>query len=164
MSMLHFLAQTAAAVDPPSSATANWLADPLVIGVALATVISLLLVYRHLRQASHWSMSDALSETTDVAVPLVDPKTGAVVLKKDGETPVTTQQLRASSSRLIALLGSIAIMMLYIGAGLVVLQSLAKGAGVPEGTETLSKFFLWGMVLFAPYIVNKFASIFGWLK
>jgi hypothetical protein len=162
MSMLHFLTQTAAAVDPPASATANWLADPLVIGVALATVISLLLVYRHLRQASHWSMSDALSETTAVA--LVDPKTGAVVLNKDGDTPVTTQQLRASSSRLIALLGSIAIMMLYIGAGLVVLQSLAKGAGVPEGTETLSKFFLWGMVLFAPYIVNKFASIFGWLR
>lgn len=162
MSAIQYLAQTAPAVVTPPAAT-SWLSGPLVIAVALATVISLILIYRSVKNASHWSISDALSEETEIATPIFDPATNLPLRDANGAV-ITSQQMRASSSRLIALLGSVAIMMLYIGAGLIVLGSFAAGTGIPKDTDKFAQFFLYGMVLFAPYVVNKFASIFGWLK
>lgn len=168
MSAIQYLAQTAPAVTTPTvvtpaATTASWLGAPLVIAVAVATVISLILIYRSVKNASHWSISDALSEETEIATPVYDPTTNLPLRDANGAI-ITSQQMRASSSRLIALLGSVAIMMLYIGAGLIVLSAFAAGNGLPKDTEKFTTFFLYGMVLFAPYVVNKFASIFGWLK
>ncbi len=72
--------------------------------------------------------------------------------------------MKASSSRLIALLGLVSIMMLYIGVGLTLLYGFAFNGTVPEKLGEVTTFFLYGMVMFAPYLVNKFASIFEWMK
>ncbi|MGV3550807.1 hypothetical protein [Rhizobium sp.] len=139
----------------------NWTwTGVFVAAIGFATLISLLLIYKNMRDSGKWSLSDALSEEVELSARDTD---GKQIVAGDG-TVIKEIVMKASSSRLIALLGSVAIMMLYIGAGLSVLYAFASGAGVPKDTGEFSKFFLWGMVLFAPYVVNKFASIFGWLK
>ena len=131
-----------------------------VAAIGFATLISLLLIYKNMRASGKWSLSDALSEEVEISAKDVN---GQPILDSNGAV-IKEVVMKASSSRLIALLGSVAIMMLYIGAGLSVLYIFASGGGVPKETKEFTTFFLYGMVLFAPYVVNKFASIFGWLK
>ena len=76
----------------------------LIGGVAFPTVIALATVRSYLL-GSAWSLSDALSEEADVS-PLDND--GKPVLGPGGK-------LRASSSRFIALIGLIGILMVYIG-------------------------------------------------
>jgi hypothetical protein len=167
----------------------NWV-GVFVALIAFATIISLLLIYKNLKAAGKWSLSDALSEEVTVAArdadgkpiftdgepilgtdgkPLLD-SAGKPTLSKgkpllNGEGNVATEiVMKASSSRLIALLGLVAILMLYVGAGLSVLYKFTSDGTVPSGTKEISTFFLYGLVMFAPYVVNKFASIFEWLK
>lgn len=134
----------------------------LVAGVAFITVMALLFVNHRVGEAKDWSLADALSEEVEVGT---DKKDAAGNPVKDNNGNIAKDSImKASSSRLIALLGTIAIMMLYIGGGLSVLYKFAIDGEVPHGTKDLSTFFLYGMVLFAPYIVNKFSSIFSWMK
>lgn len=156
------LAQTAQAISPKEAAAAQF-ATTIVWATSIAIIVSLGLIYFHVRAASRWSMSDALSEETEIAIPLLEPGTQEY-LKDSAGNIVKAQQMRASTSRLIALLGTVAIMMLYIGGGLTVLREFALTSKVPEATAELTTFMWSGMVLFAPYIVNKFSDIFSWLK
>ena len=134
----------------------------LVAGVAFATFFALLMINHRVGEATTWSLADALSEEVEIGT---DKKDSAGNPVRDNIGNIAKDAvMKASSSRLIALLGTIAIMMLYIGGGLAVLHSFVMTDKVPEGTKDLTTFFLYGMVLFAPYIVNKFASIFSWLK
>jgi hypothetical protein len=48
-----------------------------------------------------------------------------------------------------------------MGFGVFILSFFAMGLGVPPGLDQVSKFLLAGMTMFAPYIVNKFASMFN---
>ena len=124
--------------------------------------MALLFVNHRVGEAKDWSLADALSEEVEVGT---DKKDAAGNPVKDNNGNIAKDSImKASSSRLIALLGTIAIMMLYIGGGLSVLYKFAISGEVPTGTKDLSTFFLYGMVLFAPYIVNKFSSIFSWMK
>lgn len=134
----------------------------LVMSIAVVTIVSLLLIYRNVRRASTWSLSEALSEEVPVG-PITKTAAGEPIQDNDGNVQ-HENVMKASSSRLIALLGAIAIMMLYIGAGLAVLMEFASKGTIPAATKDFTTFFLYGMVLFAPYIVNKFSSIFSWLR
>ena len=142
--------------------SAEAFASILVTIVLILTVIALALIYRNVRRAATWSLAQALSE---------DVPSGAIVKNVAGEPLLDKENNlqremveKASSSRLIALLGAVVIMMLYVGAGLAVLMQFTTKGTVPPDAEKFTTFFLYGMVLFAPYVVNKFASIFGWLK
>jgi hypothetical protein len=80
-----------------------------------------------------------------------------------GEAPVSVTLMKASSSRFIALIGTIAILMLYVGFGLAWLEQFATTSNIPDmkaGTD----FFYAGLVLFAPNIINKFTSVFSYFK
>ena len=104
--------------------------------------------------ASSWSLSDALSEEADLSVDQAGlPYTvnGAVVKKT---------VLVASTSRLIALVGMFAIVSLFIGFGFLELWAFAK-TGMLFAASDILKFLLGGTTLFAPYLVNKFASVFS---
>src|SRR5271167_3121918 len=90
-------------------------------GTTLITVIALATVRVALMNSS-WSLSDALSEEADIA-PL--DATGKPYLGPDGKA-VVISELRASSSRFIALIGLISILMLYLGFGLVILARLGN--------------------------------------
>lgn len=139
------------------------LATWLVVGVAVFTIGSLFVVFVRLKSTgSAWSLADALSEEVDVATDQKDA-TGNPIKNNDGNIAKATV-MKASSSRLIALLGLIAIMMLYIGVGLALLYSFANNSTVPADTSKITNFLFYGIIMFAPYLVNKFASIFEWMK
>src|SRR4051812_25824948 len=100
------VADTAAWITPQTFAAL------LVALIALVTIFALVLIYRHVKDSNtKWSLADALSEEAAVG-PLIKNKVDELVLDKDNNVQYTNE-MRASSSRLIALLGSIAIMMLY---------------------------------------------------
>ncbi len=90
-------------------------------------------------RARQWRLSDALSEE----VSFVDAAGHTVSL------------LVASSSRLIAMLGLIVILSLYIGVGMVVLFAFATGGAVPSIVDSVLKFLVGGAGLFVPYLANQ---------
>ena len=167
---LQLLAQTAtdtaqkAATETPPEQKApppaeSSFAAYLVMGIAIVTIVALAMIYRNIRRATDWSLTEALSEEVPVG-PVVLNAAGAPLVDNEGKIQHETV-MKASSSRLIAFFGTIVIMMLYIGAGLAVLKNVAANGTVPAETEKLTTFFVSGMVLFAPYVVNKFSAIFG---
>ena len=156
-------AQTAATTPPPQQKTPpasdSGFATYLVVIVGLITAVALIMIYRNIRRATDWSLTEALSEEVPVG-PVVKDAAGVPLRDNEGKIQHETV-MKASSSRLIAFFGTIVIMMLYIGAGLAVLKNVAADGTIPQDTEKLTTFFVSGMVLFAPYVVNKFSSIFS---
>lgn len=156
-------AQTTATTPPPEQKTPppaeSGFATYLVIVIGLITAVALVMIYRNIRRATDWSLTEALSEEVPVG-PIVKDAAGVPVLDTEGKIQHETV-MKASSSRLIAFFGTIVIMMLYIGAGLAVLKNVAADGTIPQDTEKLTTFFASGMVLFAPYVVNKFSAIFS---
>ncbi len=135
----------------------------IVGGVAVAIVIALATVRSSLSGAnSTWSLSDALSEEADIS-PL--DKDGKPLLGPDGK-PQIVSELRASSSRFIALMGLIGIMMIYIGFGLIILQRFAGNGTLP--TDPQIKDIVWflfaGVTMFAPYIAQQILIYFRLAK
>jgi len=138
--------------EKPLSGKAMALALAFLGAVAMLALLAL----NRALGASSWSLSDALSE--EGTVTLLDDK-GAPVIGADGK-PVVWIRLVASTSRLIALMGLFVILLLYVGTGGVFLYFLGTGQVVPDGIEKGGAFLLTGLTLFAPYVVNKFASVF----
>lgn len=128
--------------------------------VAAGTIIGLATIRSSLL-TSTWSLADALSEESEVS--LIDDTTKKPVL--DAGKPVLVTKLCPSTSRFIAMLGLIAILMLYIGFGLINLQKYGEMGTLPssEDVKSLMYFLLGGVTMFAPYLINKFASVFDWL-
>ncbi|MGO4437398.1 hypothetical protein [Rhizobium sp. RAF56] len=161
--------ENAAAAQATAYVGSQAFAYALVTFIAAITVFALLLCYHSLRRATGWSLTDALSEevtlsqmTNDgvpILAPAQPPTPGAPATTTVQTVMVTT--LRASSSRVIALVGTISILMLYIGFGLAYLNRFVVTGQVPE-LGNITQFFYAGLVLFAPYIANKFASIFSY--
>jgi hypothetical protein len=105
---------------------------------------------------STWSLADAVSE--EITVTVLDAN--GIPIKDAQGVPEQVTKLGASTSRLIALMGLFAILLLYLGMGAVVLFYFGTGQGTPPGLIDATKFLLSGLTLFAPYIVNKFAGVF----
>jgi hypothetical protein len=159
-----------ATAGAPSAAQAAdggavWVApDPrfiyaLVIVVLAACVISLLLI-RAALTVSVWSFSDALSEPTELAATEADGA-GVQRIKLDAAgNPMKVTQMRASSSRMLALMGAVVILLMFMSFGSVALFSFASTGEMPPSTDKVINFLVAGMTLFAPYAVNKFASVF----
>lgn len=140
-------------------------AEILVALVAAAVVMSMMLCYRSLQEARDWSLTDALSE--DVTLTRTDqagnPVDALGVALPAGQLPINVTVMKASSSRFIALVGTVAILMLYVGFGLACLYRFASGNEIPDMTKG-ANFFYSGLVLFAPYLINKFSSAFSIFK
>ena len=117
----------------------------ITIGTAIAVLVVLILAYYNLTAYNEgWTLKDALSEPVDGA-------------DQSGE-------MRASLSRFIAFFGLIAILALYVGAGLVVLYKFALDGSIPASTSNAMRFLMSGVVLFAPYLIDKFTPLLkGWL-
>lgn len=69
-------------------------------------------------------------------------------------------KLHASSSRLIAFMGSLVILFIFFGFGTVALYGFATTGTVPATLKDITDYLLAGLTLFAPYTVNKFAKLF----
>ena len=115
-----------------------------------------------------WSIADAMSEEvmmpayTD-AVPAAAglpgvPKT--LILDNDKKA-VLIPEMHASTSRVIAMMGMMAILFLFLGFGVFAIFEFGATGRVPKSIEQVVTFLTSGLTLFAPYLVNKFASIFN---
>jgi hypothetical protein len=140
---------------PPAGKAPMWL---------VLTVIGLLTVFGLLALGfinaalgkGGWSLASALSE--EVSLPVKDA-TGALVMVNGA--PVLAPVLVASTSRLIALYGLFGILLLYLGVGGFVLYDVGTGQALPTYLGEVEKFLVAGLTLFAPYLVNQFASVFS---
>ncbi|MEN9671537.1 MAG: hypothetical protein RL018_1814 [Pseudomonadota bacterium] len=159
------LVQTA---DTPSSFK-SW------IGVAaIVACLLLLLVFKKVFEKTDWSLKDALSEeatltafttiiTTDPAtkvttserMPLLSPPLAAGI----NSTPIVVKEMRASASRLIAFIGMLAIVFLFLGFGLVLMYKFAStGTFAANTAADIVTYLLGGASLFVPYVFNKFSG------
>lgn len=151
---LGFAAQEASVTPPaPASASAAFVAlEPLVVWLIIL-VINLLILYgvrqvvRGLDLDPEWTMSRALSENTVVE------QTHPTERDQNGQ-PIVLKAPLPSSSRLIALLGMIVIMGIFLGMGDVIIWSLATSGKLPD-LEKAKDFLYAGAALFAPYLISQ---------
>lgn len=129
-----------------NAALPDMLTNTIMIGTTILLVTSLLLVVKTLKK-QNWSLAQALAEES--TLPEGSPTPAA------GDLP----PLIASSSRLIALLGSIILGSFFVATGYFVLWRLCHGQSISQANDAWS-FFLAGASLYLPYGANKIASIF----
>lgn len=147
---------------PEWKAPDPWLLYMVLMVVLFGILFCIGAVKASLDKHKSWSLADALSEEGDATVVGATPLAGAVVGDPPAQpaaTPVVTT-LHASSSRLIAFLGSIVILFLFLGFGIVALYDFATTGTLPSSTSSVKDYLLTGLTLFAPYAVNKFSSLF----
>ena len=163
MLMVSVDAASAQAPEPTIAPPAMWFVYTVIIVIFIIALAALGLVRRSI-EYSHFSLGDALSEEGQLTVMEKDaaghdvPRIGS-----DGK-PVTMTVMIGSISRVIALLGTIALMILFIGFGTFVMYYFATGQGVPKDLDKVVNFMFAGLTLFAPYVVNKFAGLFDILS
>ncbi|MFP5238796.1 MAG: hypothetical protein ACLGQW_03105, partial [Acidobacteriota bacterium] len=115
-----------------------------------------------------WSLAKALSEPqpVEVAAPANSTPPGQNgAPAKDGQQPANQPAaapnpekiFAPSTSRLIAMLGTVIVSMLFMGYGVVVVWYLGKTGCMP-GLENLTTFLVGGSSLFAPYVFNKLTN------
>ena len=144
---------------PPS----QWVISGVTGFVLIGSMLAIVLTRNSLRKG--WSLGDALAE--EVLLPAyenvsmqVDGKTEVskkLLCDKDGK-PVLIPVLCASSSRLIAFIGMLAILFLFLGFGTFAVYGFGKTGTVPAQIGDIVNFLLGGMSLFAPYAINKVTS------
>lgn len=136
----------------------------IVIG---GTLLSILVIRNSLPKT--WSLADALSEDVELSATeeIKDTSNGVdTVIKKplydDAGKPQLVKEMKASSSRLIALIGMLVILFMYIGFGSLLLLDFGHNGKIsnPDTLSEIIKFLIAGMTLFAPYLVNKVSSLF----
>jgi hypothetical protein len=152
-------AQTSGAVQGAWAAPRAWFVYAVLAVVLFGTLVSIVLIRAALAH-SRWSLADALSEEVEVTA-TVQTAAGDQEPKLDASgKPFMITEMRASSSRVIALMGMMAILLMFMGFGVFALYSFAFTGAMPAQIDKVIYFLLSGMTLFAPYVVNQFRSIF----
>jgi hypothetical protein len=136
----------------------TWLVYTVIIVVLIASLVGMRMIQAAVAR-SNWSLADALSEEVEITW-MVKNAAGDMEPKLENGKPVTISVLRASSSRLIAMMGTMAILFLFLGFGVFSLYHFGLYGSMPEDIGEAINFLLAGLTLFAPYVVNKFSSIF----
>lgn len=130
-----------------------------VIGVVLFGSIIAMWLIRAALGNTNWNLGDALSEDVEISNVTTDAE-GKEEVKLDAGKPTMVTVMRASTSRLIAFMGMMVILLIFIGFGVFSLYSYAFTGEMPDSTDKVIQFLTGGLTLFAPYLVNKFAGIF----
>ncbi len=147
----------------------NWMLYSVPIIVFVGGIVGIAYIRRALIKAATWSFADALSEEVKIK-PAVKTTTSKdangndivvvePLLDKDGK-PIMLSEMRASTSRVIALMGMIVILLMYMGFGVFALYSFGAAGKLSDELNDVATFLAYGMTLFAPYLVNKFSSLF----
>jgi hypothetical protein len=150
---LMCVTRLASAATPESSSISAVQAPAMfwvtVIIVTIFIAVLMLSVLRGLIGSQQWTLVDALSEEADPQPSPLQP----------GQKPVMV----ASASRLIAFLGLVVILSLFLGVGYYLLWCLFTGRSTSHLSD-ITSYFYSGIVLFAPYIINKFSDAFSIFK
>jgi hypothetical protein len=115
--------------------------------VTILLFVFLMVMFIGLLRNKDWSLADAVSEEAA-------PQPPTLPEKREGK-PIMV----ASSSRLVALLGLLGILSMFIGVGYYLLWVLFCTGTVPQLWEIV-RFFYTGAAMFAPYIVNQIRETF----
>lgn len=150
--------------------------QPVVALVVLAVLVAVVLCLNQislLLKRSRWSLANALSEVIELKVPVDAAWTAsqgdlqaslesrqAAGTASPAETPTLLKVLEPSSSRLIALVGMVVILLMYVGFGLFALYTFGLTCQMPASTGSVTSFLYSGMALFAPYVANKVSEVF----
>lgn len=153
-------AQAAAASASAASSPAGARQPPasfLAYGVPIIVLVSALFAIQRIKKAlpANWSIAEALSE--EVPITPVKDASGAILFDKEGK-PILLPEMKASSSRVIALMGMVAILVMYIGFGVFALYTYGM-EGKLDKMDGVISFLMAGLTLFAPYAVNKVSSM-----
>jgi len=141
------------------SKPATWFVYVVIIVIFAGSLFAILMI-RGALSSSTWSLSDALSEEAEItAFETVAGGAKKPMMDATGK-PVMVTEMRASTSRVVALMGMVVIILMFIGFGIFSLYGFAMNGCLPDNIDRVVKFLLGGLTLFAPYLVNKFSSIF----
>lgn len=139
-----------------------WFVYTVVIVVLLGSLLALRLIGRALSDST-WSLADALSE--EVGITAFETIDGVRKPMMDAsQKPLLITEMRASVSRVVALMGMIVIMLMFLGFGTFALYGFAKTGNMPGSIDKVVDFLVAGLTLFAPYVVNKFSTMFEGLS
>lgn len=134
-------------------------------GILLGVVLLLALIYWRLQHGG-WSLANAASEPTTLRIPLDENWALSLGDRKSllgagaPKGPVVSLTvMEASSSRLIALAGMVAILFLFVGFGIFSLYTYGLTCQMPASTVAVSTFLYSGLTLFAPYVANKVSGL-----
>lgn len=148
-----------AKAEPAWQTPKSWFVYTVVIVVLAGSLIALILIRAALVN-SKWSLSDALSE--EVEVTAVETVNGVEKPLLDAaQKPLAITEMRASTSRVVALMGMIVIIMMFLGFGTFALYEFAVTGNMPQSIDNVVNYLLAGLTLFAPYVVNKFSTMFA---
>ena len=161
--ILSLVSSPAWAETPPWAPPHTGFVYAVIIIVLVGALLALLII-RVALSSSGWSLADALSEEAEVTAVVTTPEGQTEPKLDDSNKPVMITEMRASSSRLIALMGMMAILLMFIGFGTFALYSFAHTGKMPADINKVISFLAAGLTLFAPYVVNKFSSIFASLS
>ena len=142
-----------------SQAPSNCFVYGVILLGLLGSVVSMLLIRSALAD-SQWSLAAALSEKVELTERGED---GTPVFDENNQ-PVLIKTMQPSSSRMVALMGTIAILFLFLSFGAFALFHFAKTGKMPDGIDKVVTFLTAGLTLFAPYVVNKFSKSFEMLS
>jgi len=159
--------------------TCRTMGPQAVLGICAITLIgtfTALITMRRRLGKEGWSLANALSEPTRLTIP-IDPRWSqsqgddqadqggtaginavGVGSAKEGP-PAALTVLEASSSRLIAMVGMVVILLTYLGFGIFSLYTFGLTCQMPASTAAVTSFLYAGLTLFAPYAANKVSGI-----
>jgi hypothetical protein len=165
ISLPALLSPLAWAQEQPAAPAPAWIMPPAwfvytIIFVVLGGSLLALLFIRAAVGNSSWSLADALSEEAEVTAMVTNAQGQTVAQLDASDKPVLVTEMRASSSRLIALMGMMGILLMFLGFGTFALYSFALTGRMPADINKAISFLVAGLTLFAPYVVNKFSSMF----
>ena len=134
-------------------------------GILILVFVILGLIYWRLQNGG-WSLANAASEPTVLRIPLdanwaqsQGDKQSLSGMSNPKGPVVSLTLMEASSSRLIALVGMVAILLIYVGFGVFSLYSFGLTCQMPASTVAVSTFLYSGLTLFAPYVANKVSGL-----
>jgi GH24 family phage-related lysozyme (muramidase) len=134
-------------------------------GILILVFVILGLIYWRLQNGG-WSLANAASEPTVLRIPLdanwaqsQGDKQSLSGMGNPKGPVVSLTLMEASSSRLIALVGMVAILLIYVGFGVFSLYSFGLTCQMPASTVAVSTFLYSGLTLFAPYVANKVSGL-----
>ncbi|MBI5769268.1 MAG: hypothetical protein HZA93_15850 [Verrucomicrobia bacterium] len=162
------LAEGASSSASSDAGRTTWLALWTIAFIDLVFLLCLILVSATLRRDSSWSLAHALAENiswpdasgSGATLGAAGVQVKGAGVAAGGEGQAAEPRCEPSSSRLIAFIGMLAVMVVFVGLANYVVWVAFQGRLNEGGTTELLKFLAGGSSLFVPYAVNQFRSAF----
>lgn len=137
----------------------DWFLYSVIMMVLVGSLLSIMMIRTALRRTG-WSLAIALSEPVMLTAMKIDENGVETFIPNESGVPFKIEVMRASSSRVVAFMGLVVILLMFLGFGAFSLCIFARTGTMPPSIGDAVKFLLSGLTLFAPYMINKFSKVF----